>query len=51
MVSYCHADKKLVYRIHQFLIDEGFKVWIDQNDIYGPGNSSFYLFAFNHDLF
>lgn len=37
MISYCHADKDLVYKIHQFLVDEGFKVWIDLNNMHGPG--------------
>ncbi|CAF2529791.1 unnamed protein product [Rotaria sp. Silwood2] len=36
MISYCHADKQLVNRIHKFLVDKGFKVWIDRDNIYGP---------------
>ena len=37
MISYCHADKELVYRIHQFLSEKGFKIWFDRDNIYGPG--------------
>ena len=37
MISYCHADKELVYRVHQFLADKGFKIWFDRDNIYGPG--------------
>jgi hypothetical protein len=37
MISYCHADKELTYKIHKFLIDQGFKVWIDLDSMYGPG--------------
>jgi hypothetical protein len=37
MISYCHADKELTYRIHKFLISQGFKVWIDLDNMYGPG--------------
>ena len=37
MISYCHADKELVYRVHQFLSDKGFKIWFDRDNIYGPG--------------
>ncbi|CAF1145701.1 unnamed protein product [Rotaria sordida] len=36
MISYCHADKDLVYRIHKFLKDQGFKIWIDLNNMFGP---------------
>ena len=39
MISYCHADKELTYKIHRFLLDVGFKVWIDLDNMYGPGNS------------
>lgn len=38
MISYCHADKELVYKIHKFLVDQGFKIWIDLDNMYGPGN-------------
>ena len=37
MISYCHADKELTYKIHKFLVDQGFKVWIDLDNMYGPG--------------
>ena len=37
MISYCHADKELIYKIHKFLLDQGFKVWIDLDNMYGPG--------------
>ena len=37
MISYCHADKELVYRVHQFLAEKGFKIWFDRDNIYGPG--------------
>ncbi|CAF3619897.1 unnamed protein product [Rotaria sordida] len=36
MISYCHADKELTYKIHQYLVDQGFKIWIDLNNMYGP---------------
>ena len=39
MISYCHADKELVRRIHQYLTEQGFKVWFDQENIYGPGET------------
>jgi hypothetical protein len=39
MISYCHADKELTYKIHKFLLDQGFKVWIDLDSMYGPGKS------------
>ena len=37
MISYCHADKDLVYQIFQFLTDQQFKIWIDLNNMHGPG--------------
>jgi len=37
MISYCHADKELTYKIHKFLVDQGLKVWIDLDNMYGPG--------------
>jgi hypothetical protein len=37
MISYCHADKELVYRIHKYLSDKGLKIWFDRDNIYGPG--------------
>jgi hypothetical protein len=39
MISYCHSDKELTYKIHQFLIDQGFKVWLDLDNMYGPGKT------------
>ena len=39
MISYCHADKDLIIKIHKFLENEGFKVWIDLNNMFGPGKS------------
>ncbi len=39
MISYCHADKELTYKIHKFLVDQGFKVWIDLDNMYGPGKN------------
>jgi hypothetical protein len=39
MISYCHADKELTYKIHKFLLDQGFKVWIDLDSMYGPGKT------------
>lgn len=38
MISYCHADKELTYKIHRFLLKQNFKVWIDLDNMYGPGN-------------
>lgn len=39
MISYCHSDKELTYKIHKFLNDQGFKVWIDLDNMYGPGKT------------
>lgn len=39
MISYCHADKDLIKKIHQFLLGEGFKVWIDLDHMFGPGKN------------
>ena len=39
MISYCHADKELTYKIHKYLLDQGFKVWIDLDNMYGPGKN------------
>ncbi|CAF1053487.1 unnamed protein product [Rotaria sp. Silwood1] len=36
MISYCHADQQLVNKIHKFLIDKGFKIWVDRDNMYGP---------------
>lgn len=47
MISYCHADKELVHKIHRYLADQGFKIWIDQEQIYGPGNHHPFISQFN----
>jgi hypothetical protein len=39
MISYCHADQDLIRKIHQFLLGEGFKIWIDLNNMFGPGKN------------
>ena len=46
MISYCHADKELTYKIHKFLVDQGLKVWIDLDSMYGPGKR-FCVFYYN----
>ena len=43
MISYCHADKDLVKKIHKFLLEEGFKVWIDLENMFGPGRILLHL--------
>jgi len=40
MISYCHADKDLIIKIHKFLLDEGSKIWIDLNNMFGPGKNN-----------
>ncbi|CAF2350000.1 unnamed protein product [Rotaria sp. Silwood2] len=40
MISYCHADQELIRKIHKFLVDQGFKIWIDLNNMYGPAMSA-----------
>ncbi|CAF2606175.1 unnamed protein product [Rotaria sp. Silwood2] len=40
MISYCHVDKELTYKIHQYLVNQNFKVWIDLNNMYGPAMSA-----------
>lgn len=50
MISYCHADKELTYKIHRFLIDIGFKVWIDLDNMYGPG-AIISIVSIDHFLF
>jgi hypothetical protein len=48
MISYCHADKELTYKIHKFLLHKGFKVWIDLDNMYGPGKKdSKYIIRLN----
>ncbi|CAF3001833.1 unnamed protein product [Rotaria socialis] len=36
MISYCHADKDIIYKIHEYLLAQGFKIWIDLNNMFGP---------------
>jgi hypothetical protein len=43
MISYCHADKELTYKINKFLADHGFKVWIDLDNMYGPGKKILFI--------
>jgi hypothetical protein len=43
MISYCHADKELTYKIHKYIVDQGFKVWIDLDNMYGPGKMVLYI--------
>jgi hypothetical protein len=45
MISYCHSDKELTYKIHKFLLDQGFKVWIDLDNMYGPGKTISNIFV------
>ncbi|CAF0829826.1 unnamed protein product [Rotaria sp. Silwood1] len=40
MISYCHVDKELTYKIQQYLVNQNFKVWIDLNNMYGPAMSA-----------
>ncbi|CAF1432467.1 unnamed protein product [Rotaria magnacalcarata] len=40
MISYCHADKDLVKQIHKFLSGQGFKIWIDLDNMFGPAMSA-----------
>lgn len=42
MISYCHADKDLVHKIYRFLLDQGFKIWIDLDNMFGPGNIDYF---------
>lgn len=43
MISYCHADKELIHKIHNFLLEQGFKIWIDLNNMFGPGKRNYFL--------
>ncbi len=43
MISYCHADQDLIRKIHKFLVDQGFKIWIDLNNMFGPGKKNNFL--------
>jgi hypothetical protein len=40
MISYCYADREIVYQIHQFLANEGFNIWLDRNNIHEQGKAS-----------
>ncbi|UJR27657.1 hypothetical protein I4U23_008938 [Adineta vaga] len=40
MISYCHADKELTHKIHKFLVKQGFKIWIDLDNMNGPAMSA-----------
>jgi hypothetical protein len=42
MISYCHADQDLIRKIHQFLLAQGFKIWIDLNNMFGPGKNNIF---------
>ncbi|CAF1271448.1 unnamed protein product [Adineta ricciae] len=35
MISYCRQDKDLVHMIYSTLIADGFKVWVDFENMYG----------------
>ena len=35
MISYSHSDKHLTYQIHQRLLENNFKVWIDKDHMHG----------------
>jgi hypothetical protein len=35
MISYCHKDKGICYQIHQALVADNFRVWIDIEGIHG----------------
>ncbi|CAF3643190.1 unnamed protein product [Rotaria sp. Silwood1] len=35
MLSYSHSDKDLCYRIHDCLVKDNFRVWIDRYEIHG----------------
>ncbi len=48
MISYCHTDKELVYRIHKFLSEKGLKIWFDRDHIYGPGMNNEFHFIYNY---
>jgi hypothetical protein len=39
MISYCHADKDIVYKIQQFLANEGYKIWFDRDHNNGLGKT------------
>ena len=35
MISYAHSDKQLCHRIHERLVKDGFRVWIDREHMHG----------------
>ncbi|CAF3791786.1 unnamed protein product [Rotaria magnacalcarata] len=35
MISYCHKDKLICHRIHEALIADNFRVWIDREEMHG----------------
>ena len=35
MISYSHGDKQLCHRIHEQLVKDGFRVWIDRDQMHG----------------
>jgi hypothetical protein len=35
MISYSHTDKRLCHQIYEQLIKDGFRVWIDREDMHG----------------
>ncbi|CAF1132098.1 unnamed protein product [Rotaria sordida] len=35
MISYSHSDRQLCYQIHERLVQDGFSVWIDRDNMYG----------------
>lgn len=39
MISYCDADKDIVHKIQQFLIHQGYNIWLDSDQNYEYGKS------------
>ncbi|CAF1016853.1 unnamed protein product [Adineta steineri] len=35
MISYSHSDKQICHRIHEQLVKDGFRVWIDREQMHG----------------
>jgi hypothetical protein len=35
MISYSHSDKELCYRLHDRLLNDGFRVWLDREHMHG----------------
>ena len=57
LISYSHQDKDICYQIHEQLLADGFKIWIDSENIYGSTidrmadtieNSQFIPFCVSH---